>query len=903
MLRFIAPLLVVPLLVAAPCQARAPVPEPKHAPKAKSGHVDLYGDPLPQDAVARLGSLRLRHYGVEDFTFSPDGKQLISAGGQVVRVWDVATGKPIRVTRLEGGPVSSNCVAISPDGRLFSVTDMKTIHIWDTTTGKKLKRLDGPGPGRQVNYMYFSPDNKTLAVGSNVTTLTLWDWKDAKSDDHTVPSQRPAGPAGVFVGSDGTCQATFSPDSKLLAVSTSSQDPLTIWDVAAGKLLRNIDAQAACFAFSTDNKRLAVVNRQTPPSVRIYDVSNGKLLLNAPMAAAKAATTTWFWWVTWSPDDRTLAASDTTGVALIDAKTGKELRRLQGPGAALQRELYFSPDGQMVAGMAQSAGRLNIWDVATGKDMHPELGSGGDATAAAYSADGRHFATGSAYGGLEIWDVATGRTGPTLQAPTGNRFLRDLSFAEGGRTLIAGFQNGTLEYYDVATGKLTRQVDLNTLRKGSPQYPQFIAFSSLSDGQRLISLEFVSGGQQAINQVSIWDTHLGKPPVSHTFPQGQPYYFGTNTGLWAAFGDYVALRTAAGIVVVDGRSGSAQLRVRGTWGSPLAASPDGRFLAAPDQQAGRRFPGGMVTIIDGRVVRSNPVPRKDAAVHIFETASGKEVVKLTTGSIEHLALAGDGRTLVTSDATGLRIWDLRTRQQRGQIHFPVDLAVQAGQSPINGLYLSPDGQTAITPVAGGTCLIWRLPSQPRVAAKAPLSDAEADKLWEAIEGDDAAKAYSAMWRFADSSDAAVAVVRRHMKPATRDDPKRVQRLLRDLDGKHFRVREAASRDLAALGDAVAPELRRALEKNPPLEVRRRLLILLNQSGSQMPPPETIQSLRAVQILEDVGTPTARALLQQMAAGAGALAQARAAQAALERLNHRPFPQTSRFQVEKSKARS
>src|SRR5262249_40418592 len=57
------------------------VPEEKKRPR-----VDRFGDPLPADAVARLGTVRLRHGGqVNSIVFSPDGKLLASAGDDAIR--------------------------------------------------------------------------------------------------------------------------------------------------------------------------------------------------------------------------------------------------------------------------------------------------------------------------------------------------------------------------------------------------------------------------------------------------------------------------------------------------------------------------------------------------------------------------------------------------------------------------------------------------------------------------------------------------------------------------------------------------------------------------------------------------------------------------------------------------
>src|SRR5438105_15188762 len=57
--------------------------------------VDVYGDPLPAGAIARIGTMRLRHAGaVTCLAFSPDSAQLFSAShDKTICMWDARTGK------------------------------------------------------------------------------------------------------------------------------------------------------------------------------------------------------------------------------------------------------------------------------------------------------------------------------------------------------------------------------------------------------------------------------------------------------------------------------------------------------------------------------------------------------------------------------------------------------------------------------------------------------------------------------------------------------------------------------------------------------------------------------------------------------------------------------------------
>src|SRR5262249_17427906 len=65
-------------------------------PAKDKARADLHGDPLPPQALTRLGSLRSRHDGVFFVSFLHDGKSLLTAGADgTVRLWD-ETGQQVR---------------------------------------------------------------------------------------------------------------------------------------------------------------------------------------------------------------------------------------------------------------------------------------------------------------------------------------------------------------------------------------------------------------------------------------------------------------------------------------------------------------------------------------------------------------------------------------------------------------------------------------------------------------------------------------------------------------------------------------------------------------------------------------------------------------------------------------
>jgi len=114
------------------------------------------------------------------------------------------------------------------------------------------------------------------------------------------------------------------------------------------------------------------------------------------------------------------------------------------------------------------------------------------------------------------------------------------------------------------------------------------------------------------------------------------------------------------------------------------------------------------------------------------------------------------------------------------------------------------------------------------------------------------------------------------------DPKRVDALVTELGDGDFRIRENASRALAALGEVAESALQGALESKS-LEVRTRAEALLLPMAKLEVSGERARTIRAFATLEYAGGPEAQRLLHRYAAGDPASHLTRQAHAVLERI--------------------
>jgi hypothetical protein len=243
-----------------------------------------------------------------------------------------------------------------------------------------------------------------------------------------------------------------------------------------------------------------------------------------------------------------------------------------------------------------------------------------------------------------------------------------------------------------------------------------------------------------------------------------------------------------------------------------------------------------------------------------------------------IVVSPDGRTLYLSyDTSEIVAFEVATGKLRRTLYG------HAGC--VRSLAMAPDGRRLLSVSDDTFGLLWdTTPAAAAKPRKEPLTAAAADGLWVTLAGPEAQPAYAAMAELAAAPDRAVALLRRELKPApAAPTDAQLDRLFADLDSERFAIRDKASRRLAEWGELAVPGVRKRLVKTDSAEVRKRSQHFLDRFDPATLKPDRLRQMRAVELLEGIGTPAARDVLSELAKGAVEAPLTREAAAALERL--------------------
>lgn len=376
------------------------------------------------------GALRVEHPNCRHAKFSPDGRLLVtvssisqrSTAGQkpTIAVWDATNGKSLaeRAPSFLNGPPPE----FSSDGRLLvelapdsGVSAKRKIEVarWELPT---LKPVGEP---------LKLESNCRLAIGPAALFLTAISqgggkWEICVRD---LITGKPVGKTWQIDGLVGMHGMAFTQDGKQVFISSSVAKSKTFhvqrYDVESGAPIGmpwTHSAFVTTLVLSPDNKAAATValpfnaielqawNVETDKSVGAPVRPAGGGFLDATSTSSLRRT------FVIHRDARTLAyiSGNKLGVRVINLATEKELCPELKQDTPVAR-LTFSPDGKRLLTVAGALdGPCFLWDLATGRRI-ARVPLEGMVEAAAFRPDGKMLVTVNEKGKLSSWELPTAK--------------------------------------------------------------------------------------------------------------------------------------------------------------------------------------------------------------------------------------------------------------------------------------------------------------------------------------------------------------------------------------------------------------------------------------------------------------------------------------------------------------
>jgi WD40 repeat protein len=596
----------------------------------------------------------------ENAAFSPDGRMIVTSGGDYkrggfenngeIKLWNAETGVEIKSAfgqfddtdnseilpdQTVGG--YQRAAAFSSDGRLLVTGGFPSsgVQLWEVATGKKLRVFEDSQTiphwmGQWIEHLAFSPDGKRVLCERG-ESLELYDVATGKKLD------------SLAAPGEGGLGFALSSDSRRVAAAWGGK--ITIYDLTApgfSKVLLEIRQQPGegnALAFSPDGKRLVASNRWSSGGgdSAIYDSFTGEkqLTLRGGSHASQ-----------FLGDSQQIISTDgERHIKIWDASTDPELVRVKTGyiPIALARDgsrmVVCLPD-EGTSGKPKDedrhTGRLGVVDTATGKLISQMVEhEGGLIDGAAISPDLNWVASGGRDEGgtIRVWNAVTGKVKLKVETPRAEHY--EIGFGPKSDIIISRTEQPRGHaIWDIESGD-------EILTPKTPIDERDWAITR--DGLHLASCD-------SPGYVRIWDTRTGaeiRKWKAHAIPD--------NGAMIAHSNECMDYSTDGKHLVTGGMDRLIKL-----W-NPETGQLERVFSGHLGFLVGVHFTPDQRRLISQSV---------DRTVRIWDVATGKELLSMTDPLFDGVytwcvGVSRDGRRVISAPCRQreILIWDAATPEQ------------------------------------------------------------------------------------------------------------------------------------------------------------------------------------------------------------------------------------------------
>ncbi len=783
--------------------------ESQQAPQKLPLRQDCHGDVLPNQALIRIGTTRLRHSGgVLSLASSQDGRFLATVGKDFrVRVWDAK--KFHLVFEIPEPRTDIHSVAISPNGNYMAIGTQRTtkprhhqVCVYALPSGKLIWKQKAHA--RAITHLSFSKDSSNL-VSYNFAELCRWDARKGQKL-HSLNWKQDGGVVAI------------SPNHTLIARAGHSVDrqDIMLMEVRSGKTLANLKG----------HKRAITALAFTPDGTHLFSAGYGEPVLvwnvrerRSSVRVAREGVS----YFAFSPDSRYVSMVMEQGnISVWDTRSHKylsqwNLRSLHGDAKPTQA--IFVAKGRQLAVIQRHSPVIWICDLESGKRLSPTTRQNEPIAAVVFSPDGETIAIQSEVyqeptnRHLRLWNSQSGEFQQSIPGHWGH--IPRVSFSPKGRYVFCGANHSSRPI----VFELNNNIRVTIRRNNQGHHPQ-----EHSHAQSFaVSPHGLVAYMENEQNIQVWDWQSNRIVASRNSPLPR-----VASLEFSPDGQELAVCGVNGVVLWNWQTGGC---------SPIFQTPEAKLVRYSDD--GRRI--AILTQTQGGRV----------AFWDRETRQMRERF-LELPLIGDVAFSPDGRTLAVATASEadvltpeVRIYELASGQLRSCFRGHTGL--------VTCLAFSQDGRRLASGSEDTTALIWNMsPSIPANQKLPKLTSIRFAKLWHALGLKDAKKAYIAIKELVQHGDTAKKLILDKLRERVTVTSQDIQRTIRLLDHTKYVYRERAMIRLVSLGQNAVPHLQRAAAKGASRELQDRVETLLMRIRERPPGSEQLRNVRVNEVLNWIG---------------------------------------------------